>query len=452
MRHASLLSAELFRAWDEDGDGYVSKREFRRGLQLFGLRADPKECNSLYSKFDKDGDGRVEYRELYKMIRGAHKSITGRSPSPPESPTQPHGRLPALQSRPASSKQSSNRDSPPQLISQPLAARAARPTQPTSLSLPSSNKPPKKKPVPSLAPLPPPPDHFRGPLTPSAASMRSPKMSPRSKKLSSLPLGPSAMQRAMAGRMPEASAIDLGSLRRAEDAYRALRLYTHGPSMHGALPSSPTRRAALREQAVALSKAYNKMGMGCLHESPQMSLECLQRALLVSPKEDPTQALSMCNIGAYHLHVGAPSVAIRYLLRAAHADHGVSPEVRGRVRINLSVAHNMESEHFEALECAQEASFLLKMATKDLQDTGSSAASIKAVQVLRAMALHNCCASNEFLGKFSTAQTEARRAYRLAREVLPADDGLVQRLQFVELSVEQKVYETFSKSREFAIR
>ena len=396
----------------------------------------------------------MEYRELYKMIRGVHKTITGRSPSPPESPSQPSGRLPALQSRPSSQQSGKGRNSPPQLSSNPPTARPkTEQPQPSSLSLPASPrngtapaKPVRLKPLPTLAPLPPPPDQFRGPLTPSAASMRSPRVSPKTKKISSLKVGPSAMQRALAGFMPEASLIDLDSLRRAEDAYRALRMHTYGPSMRGAVPSSPSRRAALREQSVALSKAYNNLGMSVLHESPQLSLECLQRALLVSPKEDPSQVLSMCNIGAYHLHVGASAVAIRYLLRATQSDLNVSPEVRGRVRINLSVAYNMENEHFEALERAQEASSLLKMAIMDLQEMGSSAESIKALQVLRAMALHNCCASNEYLGKFGTAQTEARRAHRLAREVLPADDGLVQRLQFVEMSVDHKVNDTFSRS------
>ena len=157
------LPAELFRAWDEDGDGYVSKREFRRGLQLFGLRADTSECNKLYNKFDKDGDDRVEYRELYKMIRGVHKTITGRSPSPPESPSQPSGRLPALQSRPSSQQSGKGRNSPPQLSSNPPTARPkTEQPQPSSLSLPASPrngtapaKPVSLKPRPTLAPLPP---------------------------------------------------------------------------------------------------------------------------------------------------------------------------------------------------------------------------------------------------------------------------------------------------------
>ena len=138
MPHATLtmqtrsLLAELFRAWDEDGDGYISKREFRRGVQLFGLRADPTECNKLYNKFDKDGDGRVEYRELYKMIRGVHKTITGRSPSPPESPSQPHGRLPALQSRPSSQQSGKGRNSPCLLYTSPSPRDRQKSRMPSS--------------------------------------------------------------------------------------------------------------------------------------------------------------------------------------------------------------------------------------------------------------------------------------------------------------------------------
>ena len=128
-----------------------------------------------------------------------------------------------------------------------------------------------------------------------------------------------------------------------------------------------------------------------------------------------------------------------YLLRAVQVDYNASPEVRGRVRLNLSVAYGMESQHFEALECAQEASYLLQSAKKELMESGATDESIKDLQVLRAVASHNCCASHEFLGKFATAHTEARRAFKLASEVLPADDGLVRRLQMVESSVAQKV-------------
>ena len=403
------------------------------------------------------------------MIRGAHKSITGRSPSPP---TSPQGLLPAVgrpSSRPAS--QQSARMSPPATTAR--NSMSARPIKQQPASMPASPrgtwrngvqgaaKPAKSKPVPVLVPLRPAQRH--GPATPSTTRILRPIQARR--PASSVRVGPSAIDRALGGLLPEASIVDLESLHRAEDSYRVLRMQTHGPSALGRSGAqtargvqraadfmatsngingggSSARRGALKEQGVELSKLYNKLGMDCLRDSPRLSLECLQRALLVSPKEHPSQATTMCNMGAYHLHMSAPAVAIRYLLRAVQSDYNATPEVRGRVRLNLSVAYGMESQHFEALECAQEASTLLESAMEGMQEGGASGAAIRAVQVLRAVALHNCCASHEFLHQYSTARIEARKAYRLASEVLPADDGLVRRLQSVEISVEQKVRDT----------
>lgn len=55
--------------------------------------------------------------------------------------------------------------------------------------------------------------------------------------------------------------------------------------------------------------------------------------------------------------------------------------------------------------------------------------------VLRAVALHNCCACFEFLGQYSHALQVAKRALRAASAVLPPTDPLLARLQAVEAAV-----------------
>ena len=51
---------EMFRAWDENADHMVSRREFRRAVERLGFpREYMHEADKLYSDFDRDGSGGV---------------------------------------------------------------------------------------------------------------------------------------------------------------------------------------------------------------------------------------------------------------------------------------------------------------------------------------------------------------------------------------------------------
>ena len=60
---------DLFREWDEDASGVVSKKEFRRAMQHLGLAAARAEVDALFDEFDPDGSGAIEFRELNKALR-----------------------------------------------------------------------------------------------------------------------------------------------------------------------------------------------------------------------------------------------------------------------------------------------------------------------------------------------------------------------------------------------
>ena len=60
---------DLFREWDADGDGEVSKGEFRKALQLLGLYAPRPTVDALFDEFDRDGGGSISFAELNKLLR-----------------------------------------------------------------------------------------------------------------------------------------------------------------------------------------------------------------------------------------------------------------------------------------------------------------------------------------------------------------------------------------------
>ena len=61
---------DLFREWDEDGSGYVDKREVRRAMPLLGLDVPRKDIDELFDSWDPDGSGMLELKELTRVLKG----------------------------------------------------------------------------------------------------------------------------------------------------------------------------------------------------------------------------------------------------------------------------------------------------------------------------------------------------------------------------------------------
>ncbi|KAL1500527.1 hypothetical protein AB1Y20_013183 [Prymnesium parvum] len=74
LREALQVNAvrvlDLFKEWDEDQNGVVSKDEFMRALPLLGLKAKNKDAEMLFRSFDPDNTGTIELRELQSALRG----------------------------------------------------------------------------------------------------------------------------------------------------------------------------------------------------------------------------------------------------------------------------------------------------------------------------------------------------------------------------------------------
>ena len=61
---------DLFRRYDYDGNGLVSREEFRRALPLLGLRGYAfSDMDLLFSSIDTDSSSSIEYTELYRLLR-----------------------------------------------------------------------------------------------------------------------------------------------------------------------------------------------------------------------------------------------------------------------------------------------------------------------------------------------------------------------------------------------
>ena len=60
---------DLFRDWDDDGNGTISKKEFFKAMRALGVGAPKAEIDALFDKFDVDGGGLLEAKELGKVLR-----------------------------------------------------------------------------------------------------------------------------------------------------------------------------------------------------------------------------------------------------------------------------------------------------------------------------------------------------------------------------------------------
>ena len=60
---------DLFREWDSDESGTISKKEFRQALPLLGLNCSKQAAETLFDELDTDASGVFEYAELHKQLR-----------------------------------------------------------------------------------------------------------------------------------------------------------------------------------------------------------------------------------------------------------------------------------------------------------------------------------------------------------------------------------------------
>ena len=90
---------DLFKEWDINHDGRISKVEFRRSITRLLDERPPKEAvDALFDEMDADRGGTIEYRELYKLLRrrksdGPRKPLWAAKAAKPKTAPPDDGRL-----------------------------------------------------------------------------------------------------------------------------------------------------------------------------------------------------------------------------------------------------------------------------------------------------------------------------------------------------------------------
>ena len=76
----SVKLIDLFRDWDDDGNGAIDKKEFRKAVAALGYDAPKKDINAAFDMLDDSGDGYIEYPELKAALSKHSKKVKSKAP------------------------------------------------------------------------------------------------------------------------------------------------------------------------------------------------------------------------------------------------------------------------------------------------------------------------------------------------------------------------------------
>ena len=82
---------DIFRKWDANHDGIVSRDEFGQAVTKLGIDVATAEVDELWATFDKDRSGSVDFREVQKNLFeiAQQQKEVATSPRPPDRPPSP---------------------------------------------------------------------------------------------------------------------------------------------------------------------------------------------------------------------------------------------------------------------------------------------------------------------------------------------------------------------------
>jgi len=77
LQQHAIRVLDLFREWDKNGDGEISKKEFRDAMPLLGMDLPTKAIDELFDQYDPDKSGVMEFAELQRMLRKPAPALGG---------------------------------------------------------------------------------------------------------------------------------------------------------------------------------------------------------------------------------------------------------------------------------------------------------------------------------------------------------------------------------------
>ena len=69
LSKVAVRVVDLFREWDDDNNGMVSRAEFQRGMQELKFNAPAEEIDALFDSWAPNGSDHLELNELSKLLR-----------------------------------------------------------------------------------------------------------------------------------------------------------------------------------------------------------------------------------------------------------------------------------------------------------------------------------------------------------------------------------------------
>ena len=73
LRDNFLKVLDIFRMWDVDDDGTISKKEFAEAIGALGYDTSRDDTDAVFAEFDTDGSGVLDYHEMYQQLRLSRK-------------------------------------------------------------------------------------------------------------------------------------------------------------------------------------------------------------------------------------------------------------------------------------------------------------------------------------------------------------------------------------------
>lgn len=69
VRSSSLSFEDIFKKFDEDGNGFISSIEFRNAIRKLNLGLSSREIDLIMKRVDTNGDGNIDWKEFINKFK-----------------------------------------------------------------------------------------------------------------------------------------------------------------------------------------------------------------------------------------------------------------------------------------------------------------------------------------------------------------------------------------------